>query len=174
MSLRAIAKQSQPNSDRTSLNRRISDLRPVLSPMESEFLRFLKLLFSLLLCCYCLIFNILKALSSSSKNRTRPGLMLMCQESEKIRIHPAGAGEFVPEMRRLHAASMEVDSNSLINPRHSGKAQKAQGFAPAHSLFVLPSQLPARAGGGDTRNAAASCCQRGGYQFPCNSLEVSH
>ena len=63
----------------------------------------------------------------------------MHQESEKIRIHPAGAGEFVPEMRRLHAASME--GTVFNNPRHSGKAQKAQYFAPAHSLFALPRWL---------------------------------
>ena len=72
------------NSDRTSHNRRNSDLRsiqkgfrPLLGLPKSEKFRFLSAAFSLFLCCYCSILIVLKGLSSSSKNRTRPGFMLI-------------------------------------------------------------------------------------------------
>ena len=98
------------NLDRTSHNRRNSDLRPLFDLPKSEKFRFLSAVFSPFLCCFCSILIVLKGLSSSSKNRTRPGFMLIPAQIGKNTILSALAERIVPVMRRFPAAIVKGTS----------------------------------------------------------------
>ena len=95
------------NSDRTYLNRRNSAFWGFFRPAESEKFRFFKRVFSLFLCCYCSL--LIKYLSSSSNNRTRPFNINVNtgknrKNSDSPLIEQRG---IVPAMRRPQAAIMK-------------------------------------------------------------------
>lgn len=92
-------------SDRTTLNRRNSAFRPFITVNKSEKFRFLAVCFALFFYCYCSILIVLKDLSSSSKNRTRPGTLFNTvknrKNSDSVNIRTARILNFNPKSAKF-------------------------------------------------------------------------
>ena len=119
------------NSDRTSHNRNNSDFKHGFNPSKSEKFRLLRRVFTLFLCCYCYIFNILIILSSSSKNRTLFNINVNSGNFRKNSDSPLLLQRGIARvMRRHQAAIMEWAANcksSKNRPRNEAASSRYHG-----------------------------------------------
>ena len=136
---------SIPNSDRTTPNRRNSAFRYCIAVKKSEKFRFLRVAFTLFLCCYCSIFNILIDISSSSKK---------IEQIVKLKTF------LIAEKIFLKIGIIPILATAL---GQGAKTARRSSLAAVLCAPSSPSQLPARAGSGDPRPPAASSRWQGGY-----------